>query len=498
MDLDKITIAMRPRSHREAMDLGLSLLQNNWRALYRPLLLFIIPLFLILNLIFSSNMWIAALIIWWLKPLYDRLLLFVLSRSLFADVPATGETLAAIPGLMKKGLLWQLTLLRLSPNRSFNMPVWTLEGLSGETRRHRIQVLQSRTSGYATWLLILCWHLEMIMLFSFYILIIMFLPQNFDFETMVPFFSQEPPYWFEFVANFLYLMAILIIEPFYVAAGFMLYINRRSQLEAWDIEIQFRRIAQRLGQFVKKSSVIAASILIAVLLYIPSIQTIAEETPAEGTSKTTLAASESKRVIEEILKEEDFGTERKESYWALKNQDDKEIEDDFSFNFGLGPLFASILKFILIGLLIAFIIYLLLKARHLAAIGEKKKAKDIETPEILFGMKITPESLPDNIIEEATQLWTNKQYREAMSLLYRGSLSCLVNKDNIALNNAMTEHDILACAKNAKLAESRILYLDQLTRAWQSLAYAHRLPDEAEVQHLFNKWPLHYRSEQQS
>ena len=112
MDLDKISIAMRPRSHREAMDLGLRLLQNNWRALYRPWLLFILPLFLLLNILFSSHMWIAALVIWWLKPLYDRILLFVLSRSLFADAPGTGQTLAALPGLMKKGLFWQLTLLQ--------------------------------------------------------------------------------------------------------------------------------------------------------------------------------------------------------------------------------------------------------------------------------------------------------------------------------------------------------------------------------------------------
>ena len=38
-----------------------------------------------------------------------------------------------------------------------------------------------------------------------------------------------------------YVVAILFLEPFYVAAGFGMYLNRRAELEAWDIEQEFRR-----------------------------------------------------------------------------------------------------------------------------------------------------------------------------------------------------------------------------------------------------------------
>jgi hypothetical protein len=34
---------------------------------------------------------------------------------------------------------------------------------------------------------------------------------------------------------------VLFLEPFYVAGGFALYLNRRAELEAWDIEQEFRR-----------------------------------------------------------------------------------------------------------------------------------------------------------------------------------------------------------------------------------------------------------------
>ena len=38
-----------------------------------------------------------------------------------------------------------------------------------------------------------------------------------------------------------YAAVIGFVEPFYVAAGFAMYLNRRAALEAWDIEQEFRR-----------------------------------------------------------------------------------------------------------------------------------------------------------------------------------------------------------------------------------------------------------------
>jgi hypothetical protein len=42
-----------------------------------------------------------------------------------------------------------------------------------------------------------------------------------------------------------YAMAVLFLEPFYVGAGFAIYLNRRAELEAWDIEQEFRRAFSR-------------------------------------------------------------------------------------------------------------------------------------------------------------------------------------------------------------------------------------------------------------
>jgi hypothetical protein len=38
-----------------------------------------------------------------------------------------------------------------------------------------------------------------------------------------------------------YAAVVLVVEPYYAAAGFAMYLNRRVQLEAWDVEQEFRR-----------------------------------------------------------------------------------------------------------------------------------------------------------------------------------------------------------------------------------------------------------------
>ena len=43
------------------------------------------------------------------------------------------------------------------------------------------------------------------------------------------------------VGSIAYVVVVLFLEPFYVAAGFAMYLNRRAELEAWDIEQEFRR-----------------------------------------------------------------------------------------------------------------------------------------------------------------------------------------------------------------------------------------------------------------
>src|SRR3546814_1462264 len=75
-----------------------------------------------------DRIWIAWLAMWWLKPLFDRIPLFVLSRAVFGETPTTRQTLAAQRSwgwrAMRGHLLWR----RISLVRALSLPVDLLEG----------------------------------------------------------------------------------------------------------------------------------------------------------------------------------------------------------------------------------------------------------------------------------------------------------------------------------------------------------------------------------
>jgi hypothetical protein len=256
---DALTVEIRARTHWEAIDLGLALVQTYWRNLYAAWFTVVLPIvFLALALPYLSDLdgnssgygiRYSLLLIWWLKPFYDRALLHVLSRAVFGETVTWRGVLRAIPRLLRhSGLFQALTWGRFTPRRSFELPIWQLEGVTGRTRRQRFHALK----GHAAIRLLstVCGAFEMILLFGALGLLFMMLPSEIAPARLDAFFSlfttDKMPTWFEASFCLLYLFIISIVEPFYVAAGFSLYLNRRTELEGWDIELGFRTLAARL------------------------------------------------------------------------------------------------------------------------------------------------------------------------------------------------------------------------------------------------------------
>jgi hypothetical protein len=251
---DALAVKIRTRAHWEAIDLGLALVQTHWQRLYAAWLVVVLPaafsaLALTYLLRSSDNSYMYGMhLLWWLKPLYDRVLLHVLSRAVFGETVGWRGVLRAMPGLLRhSGLFRALTWGRFSPKRSFKLPMWQLEGVTGQARSRRLRSLKGDG---AIRLLIVCGAFEMILLFGAMGLILMMLPPEFvpsRLESLSDFFTADNvPLWFSAIYSLCYLLAISIIEPFYVAAGFTLYLNRRTELEGWDIELGFRTLATRL------------------------------------------------------------------------------------------------------------------------------------------------------------------------------------------------------------------------------------------------------------
>lgn len=141
---------------------------------------------------------------------------------------------------------------------------------------------------------------------------------------------------------------------------------------------------------------------------------------------------------------------------------------------------------ILIAIGLALLFYYRDSWLHLFQIKRKNKDEYI-APEVMFGMDVRAESLPENIIEETQKLWNAGKHREALSLLYRGALIRLINQENVKLEDSYTEGDVIRHAQQ-KITTGKQAYLKALTAQWKLIAYAHRAPAETDMQQLFSHW----------
>src|SRR5690606_31518638 len=98
-------------------------------------------------------------------------------------------------------------------------------------------------------------------------------------------------------------------------------------------------------------------------------------------------------------------------------------------------------------------------------------------------------SLPADVSASALALWQNQEKRAALALLYRASLSRLLEA-GLEIEQGHTEQECLQVAQRFAQTQPRaataIAYFAQLTSAWQRLAYGHLPPADEVAKQLCN------------
>ena len=490
MLLERIGVALRPRNPWEAMDLGFRMVRAWWRPVYLPWLIVYLPVIALITLAAldgSHPAW-AVFAVWWLKPLMERVPLYVLSRAVFSDLPKLGEVLRQVPSLLRNAPLWRMTFTRLSPTRSFCLPVIVLEGLKGRARRERCALLLKSNYSGAAWLTIVCAHLELGLIAGGYALVEMLMPRtvelNIDNARLFSANVADTYLWISYGAT---VLAYLIMGPLYVAGGFALYLNRRTMLEAWDIELGFRRMATRLAQH---ATGLAAVVLLCLGLSLPP------PTWAAKALNQPPSNAQAQKTIEQIMRRPEFNTKEVIEEWQYKNKSKTPEREPSSFNSEffsrLGRGLAWILKGALYLALFAGLVWLVLnRERWLNALRGIKPAPAYQPPQQLFGLDIRPESLPADIATAARALWQQGEARAALSLLYRGALSRLAAGGSLVLKTSDTEGDCLRAVMRVS-DNNTSGYFARLTQAWQMVAYAARPPAVLEGEQLCAEFDAHF------
>jgi hypothetical protein len=234
-----MSLVLRPRSTWEGCDLGVRLLQSQFGSVYPTYLAVALPVFLVFYTTVGVAPWLPSLLIWISKPWLDRTLLFALSRALFGDTTRVADVWAARREVWGSQLATTLTLRRLSASRSFTQPVRQLEGLAGRERAARVRQLAHRYRGTARVMTQVFAAAELALFASLLSLQGWLAPHTGSFNVLE--FLQNSTQEQALYTTVAYAAAVAFLEPFYVAAGFGMYLNRRVELEAWDVEQELRR-----------------------------------------------------------------------------------------------------------------------------------------------------------------------------------------------------------------------------------------------------------------
>jgi hypothetical protein len=511
MQLDKIAITLRPRSAWTAIDLGFRMAATWARALWLPWLVLIVPFALALALALPGHPLLIALILWWLKPLWDRVLLHVLARATFGATPGVIDTLLAWREILSPDLLAQLTWRRLDPARAFHLPVAQLERQSGAVAGRRRRLLRQRSGTHAAALTLVAVNLEMVVytglatLGAFLDTGVQLFPQ-----AAVDAFGEFDAEWWTGADTLLWLLAILVIEPFYVAAGFALYLNRRIELEGWDLELALRRIGSATAPAGRQTALawLMAALLLGLAGGMPNAAHAQPEQPGESppiveaevlvvgkpgreaadSPGWTPQATPARAAAEAVLADPAFGGSRERMRWRPISEADRDGRRPPGGSW-LGEVFGflaegiRILAWLGLAALIVAVVLALVRRLGPSPLPERRAAP----PPTLFGLRIDPASLPDDVAAAARAALAEGRAREALSLLYRGVLSQLVHRHGVAVPRGATEAEVGMLAARAEPVLGG--FLGELLPAWSAAAYAGRAPETARIAALCERYP---------
>ena len=236
MQLSNLVIETRLRNAWSSIDLGFVFARQFW---FRGVLLYLFvafPFFVLTRIFTDYGSVLPFLILWWLKPLFERPILYFMSRELFSDKTGVLRTLLNYRDWLFPGLFSILITRRISLARAMYAPITLLERPTSSAYGSRALVLGNKFSGEGLWLTLILFFTEVVFAISLLSLLAIMFPEHIDVAIAWANDLEQS----SAVLDFVTLLIMATIAPFYVAAGFILYISRRVELEGWDIEICFR------------------------------------------------------------------------------------------------------------------------------------------------------------------------------------------------------------------------------------------------------------------
>ncbi len=490
MDLNRLNARLAPRSSWQAVDVGTRFYRRWWRQASLVWLVFTaVPFALLAGYAAATRSAWPLFLFWWLKPLWERPLLAFYSRALFDDYPGPLALLRAFPKYGFNGLAAQLTWRRFSPSRGFLTGVWQLEGTRGARVSGRIAVMLRPPGQRAGTLTLTVLGLEHAMTVALVVLAMTLVPWQFNLEWSVWFQEQSHLQW-GFV-NLAWYLVLMVTEPLYMATSFALYLNQRTWLEGWDLQLGLTRIGERRRRAGGGAALALLLVLFAAAPHPVDAQAPPPEQADPKQQAIELLASDTfmpfeerqDRRLRESLRDDDG-----DSWWQdlLRRLLDREPDGD-----GRDPLkvpdgLITGLGYLLLALLL--VVILMMVRRYLPGMGGRGPDGKPVMPVRVAGLDTRAESLPADLEQALDQELARGDVLSALALLLRDCLVTLFHYRPLPLTAGATEQDCLRAYQRELDGAPVIAWLTALINAWTRTAWAHRPSDEQAVRELMARW----------
>ena len=480
MELKQLVFQPKLRSSWQVYDLAqLMLRQFGWRVfLIWAILVF--PLAAVLALIFNPV--IAWYLIWWLKPVFERPLLYYYSRAVFAQSVTVRQALISLRLLRWRDWLRILTWHRLRWRRAYLAPVEQLEQLSGVQRQRREQVLLRLTQDHQAFWLMFCLHLESLIVLVAGVVLWSMLPQGWSPEWTILF--DELPVWLSGFLLILYLISMCLIAPLFTLGGFLMYLNRRIELEAWDLELAFKVLLNRLRP------ALTSILLVSIFLVNINSPVYATELSQETTFEvSTQAVAEQDVIASQVAKiYQSNQLIESTSRWQIKQQKDNDTELSEFWVTILAWLGKSIgyLAWGTMVVLVMLLLFWLYRNSSRLKLQRREVTTALSKPIPLFFADLPKHASPAQLLQLAAEYLDAGQYRRMLACMLRAAIELVQFRYNVKLSANMTEQECLVALQRQLPAQYGDIF-QQLFHNWIASAWAHQTVSNTDLNNILTQ-----------
>jgi len=508
------TQVLRRRSVWEAADSGLLLWRNGF---FHFIPFFALPAWIIacgLRFLPGNFVYLSYLVLWWLKPLFDRLVLHVVSRNFFAFSASNRfmELRKGLWGNLFRGLLGDLLWRRFSPGRAARMPIRVLEQVSFGQYRLRKKALAAGGLDFCSFISFLGLLLEGGLLLG-EVLFAAMITELF-FPTALRYMLDNPD-GVEIFIFAAYCLNFILVESLYVCMGFGLYINSRVEIEGWDLQLLFQKFAALApvpekvpaAEIMQNSAPAASRTGITIILFLclllgrlfaPALPAVYADTREIAASSSIASDSspesddsfaesdeyfppdfpvpdtESLENLKTVLSSPDFGGEKET--WGIRFKHAPGRPEVPDGNLGrwvelVRRVFGFILRFAVVLVIAGFVffsLYWFWKHRRKGVFRFRSGGKSYANP------LISPES-PESLFARAEASFGRGNFREAWAACLAGCIGAYSVYRSLSFPVDTTEYGCLELVRRALPGEAG--GFDSIVQTWILFAYGGREPD---------------------